>query len=168
MENNKYLTDMMVEIPYNSFIKYEFDETLKQMRCDRVLSTSMGYPGNYGFIPNTISGDDDPIDVLMICDYPIYPNIIVSVRIIGVLLTTDENGNDEKILVVPDNSVDPQYNCINHHTDLPTYTLSKIKHFFEHYKDMEEKKWVKVKHFADRDYAVELIEKAKEKYTNNK
>ena len=78
----------------------------------------------------------------MISDYMIHPGTIISVRVIGVLLTTDENGDDEKIIAVPDNKVDPQYNSILHHTDLPTYTLSKIKHFFEHYKDMEKNKWV--------------------------
>ena len=164
MEKNNYVFDMLIEIPYNSFIKYEYDKELNKMRCDRVLSTSMGYPGNYGYIPNTISGDNDPIDVLMISDYMIHPGTIISGRVIGGLLTTDENGDDEKIIAVPDNKVDPQYNNILHHTDLPTYTLSKIKHFFEHYKDMEKNKWVKVKHFADRNYALELIENAKYKY----
>ena len=77
MEKNNYVFDMLIEIPYNSFIKYEYDKELNKMRCDRVLSTSMGYPGNYGYIPNTISGDNDPIDVLMISDYMIHPGTII-------------------------------------------------------------------------------------------
>ena len=121
----------------------------------------MGYPGNYGYIPNTISGDNDPIDVLLICDYPIYPGVIVNVKIIGVLLTTDEHGNDEKILVVPSPKVDPNFNDIHHYTDLPKHTISKIKHFFQHYKDTEEHKWVIVKHFKSREVALELIHQAK-------
>jgi len=163
--DNKYTTDMIVEIPYNSFIKYEVDKDENRIRCDRILSTSMGYPGNYGYVPNTISGDNDPIDVLMISDYTIYPGTIIRVKIIGVLLTTDENGDDEKILAVPSNNVDPQYNEINFHTDLPKYTLSKIKHFFEHYKDTDKHKWVHVKDFANRDVAIELLQKSKERYS---
>ena len=151
--------DMIVEIPHNSFVKYEYDKTMETMRCDRVLHTAMSYPGNYGFFPNTLSGDGDPLDVLLICDYPIYPGVRVAVKIIGVLLTTDEKGEDEKIISVPTAKVDPNYMAINNYTDLPQWTLSKIKHFFQHYKDTETNKWVKVKQFEDREYAIELYKK---------
>ena len=102
---------------------------------------------------------------MMICDYQIYPGVIVNVKIIGVLLTEDEKGSDEKVLVVPSITVDPNYNEINHYTDLPKYTMSKIKHFFEHYKDTDEHKWVKVKNFADRNKAVELLKEAGIRYS---
>jgi len=152
--------DMVVEIPYNSFVKYEFDEENKLMRCDRVLHTAMAYPGNYGFFPNTLAGDGDPLDVLMICDYAIFPGIHVKVKIIGVLITKDEKGDDEKILVVPNVKVDPNYTNINDYTDLPKWTLSKIKHFFKHYKDTESNKWVQVKGFEGREKAIEIYKKS--------
>ena len=152
--------NMVVEIPYNSFVKYEYDIKEKIMRCDRVLHTAMAYPGNYGFFPNTLAGDGDPLDVLMICDYPIYPGIHVKVKIIGVLLTKDEKGDDEKIIVVPSIKVDPNYTNINDLSDLPKCTLSKIKHFFEHYKDNETKKWVQVKEYKGREFAIELYKKS--------
>ena len=152
--------DMIVEIPHNSFVKYEYDKTIGAMRCDRVLHTAMAYPGNYGYFPNTLSGDGDPLDVLLICDYPLYPGVRVEVKIVGVLLTTDEKGEDEKIIAVPSEGVDPNYNMIDNYTDLPQWTLSKIKHFFEHYKDTEANKWVNVKKFEGRDYAIELYKKS--------
>ena len=148
---------MVVEIPYNSFVKYEFKNNI--MRCDRVLHTAMAYPGNYGFFPKTLAGDGDPLDALMICDYPIYPGIHVKVKIIGALLTTDEKGNDEKIIVVPSTDVDPNFTDINDYTDLPKWTLSKIKHFFEHYKDTESDKWVKVEGFEHKKAAIQIYKK---------
>jgi inorganic pyrophosphatase len=156
--------DMIVEIPYNSFVKYEFDKDKEQMRCDRVLHTAMSYPGNYGYFPNTLAGDGDPLDVLMICDYAIYPGILVKVKIIGVLITTDEKGEDEKIIVVPSEGVDPNYTHINHYDDLPPWTLSKIRHFFEHYKDTENNKWVKVKDFRGREDAIQIYKKTVKRY----
>ena len=155
---------MIVEIPYNSFVKYEFDKDMGKMRCDRVLHTAMSYPGNYGYFPNTLSGDGDPLDVLMISDYPIYPGILVEVKIIGVLLTTDEKGPDEKIIAVPSEKVDPNYTHINNYSDLPSWTLSKIKHFFAHYKDTESKKWVKVEEFKGREDAIQIYTKAAESH----
>ena len=156
--------DMIVEIPYNSFVKYEFDKDMGKMRCDRVLHTAMSYPGNYGYFPNTLSGDGDPLDVLMISDYPIYPGILVEVKIIGVLLTTDEKGADEKIIAVPSEKVDPNYININNYTDLPLATVSKIRHFFEHYKDTESEKWVKVEEFKDREDAIQIYTEAVERH----
>ena len=154
------LVDIIIEIPYNSFVKYEYDEEKKVMRCDRVLHTAMAYPGNYGFIPNTLSGDGDPLDILMICEYPLYPGTIVKAKIIGVLFTTDEKGEDEKIIAVPAPKIDPHYSNIHNYTDLPKWTLSKIKHFFKHYKDTEENKWVKVKEFKGKVEAMQVYHKA--------
>jgi inorganic pyrophosphatase len=159
--------DMIVEIPYNSLIKYEFDEKYKIMRCDRILNTSMLYPGNYGFIPNTLSGDNDPLDILLLTEYPIFPGTIINVKIIGVLLTTDEMGDDEKLLAVPSNKVDPKFTNINDLTDLDTSTLNKIKHFFTHYKDNDANKWVKVKNFENKDFALKILENSKLNFKAN-
>ena len=162
MENNIY--DMIVEIPRNSNVKYEFDKDINMMRCDRIISTSMLYPGNYGYIPETLSGDGDPLDILLICDYPIYPGTIIKVKVIGVLLTTDEKGEDEKLIAVPENTVDKSSIYINSLDDLGNHILTKIKHFFSHYKDNEPNKWVQVGEFKDIKDTVEIIKNAKKKY----
>ena len=156
---------MMVEIPYNSFVKYEFDKKINAMRCDRVLHTAMAYPGNYGYFPNTLSGDGDPLDVLLICEYPIYPGIYVAVKIIGVLLTEDEQGSDEKVIVVPNSKVDPNYTNVNDITNLPQWTISKIRHFFAHYKDTETNKWVQIKNFEGREKAFQIYKQSKANYS---
>ena len=136
------IVDVVIEMPYNSHIKYEYDEKINKIRCDRILNTSMNYPGNFGYIPNTLSGDGDPLDILMVCDYQLLPGIVIKIKF-GVLLTEDEKGADEKLLVVPYKGVDPSYEHIDDYTQLPKPTLSKIKHFFTHYKDNEEDKWVR-------------------------
>jgi inorganic pyrophosphatase len=161
---SNYLVDMIVEIPYNSLVKYEYDFDNNCMRCDRILNTSMLYPGNYGYIPKTLSGDNDPIDILLLTEYPIYPGSIITVKIIGVLLTTDEEGDDEKILCVPSNKVDSRYKNINDLDDLDDITLNKIEHFFTHYKDNDIDKWVKVKHFSHRDEALQILEVSRKRF----
>ena len=153
---NNFEIDMMVEIPYLSHVKYEYDEEIKSMRCDRVLNTSMSYPGNYGYIPNTLAGDGDPLDVLLLSDYQIFPGTIIQIKIIGVLITEDEKGPDEKIIAVPGNEVDPAYKEVNDLEDLSVFQLQKIKHFFEHYKDIEDKKWVNVKDFKNAKEAFKI------------
>ena len=159
--------DMIVEIPYNSLIKYEFDEEYKIMRCDRILNTSMLYPVNYGFIPNTLSGDNDPLDILLLTEYPIFPGTVINVKIIGVLLTTDEMGDDEKLLAVPSYKVDPKFKNINDLDDLDDSSLNKIKHFFTHYKDNDDNKWVTVKKFENKHFALNLLEKSKINFKAN-
>ena len=151
--------DVIIEIPYNTFIKYEFDEEVGKMRCDRILNTAMLYPGNYGYIPDTLAGDGDALDILLVCDYAIYPGIIVKAKIIGVLIMEDEKGIDEKIIVVPSKEVDINYADINEMKDLPKATISKIKHFFQHYKDNETEKWCKVKQYEDSEHAISLLKK---------
>lgn len=158
------LIDMIVEIPYNSLVKYEYDENHKCMRCDRILNTSMLYPGNYGFIPNTLSGDNDPVDILLLTEYPLYPGSIINVKLIGVLLTSDEKGDDEKLLAVPSLEVDTKFKNINDLIDLEDITLNKIQHFFTHYKDNDQHKWVKVKHFSNKKKALEILELAKKRF----
>ena len=157
----KYMTvEMIVEIPYNSCVKYELDKN-NRLVCDRILHTAMAYPGNYGYIPNTLAGDGDPLDVLLICDHPLFPTSRVSIKVIGLLKTEDEKGQDEKLIAVPSTSVDPNYSEINEISDIPKHTLSKIRHFFSHYKDMEEDKWVVVGDFMNRAYAEDLLIKLK-------
>ena len=131
------MTDIIIEIPYNSFVKYEYDPEIRGIRCDRILHTAMAYPGNYGYIPNTKAGDGDPLDVLLISEYALYPMTTIKVNIIGALLTEDEKGMDEKLIAIPIEKVDPNYKGVNDIEDLPVYTLSKIKHFFNHYKGEE-------------------------------
>jgi len=164
-----YITDAIIEIPLNSNIKYEYDENDKMIRCDRILNTSMGYPGNYGYVPQTLSPDGDPLDILVIMDYPLYPNTIISVKIIGVLFTTDEKGDDEKILAVPSEIIDSNYKSINDYTDLPKSLITKIIHFFKHYKDNEKERWVEVGICANREEAKLVYHKAIKRYiVNNK
>ena len=153
--------DMVVEIPYQSNIKYELDHQSNQLRCDRILHTSMSYPGNYGFIPNTLAGDGDPLDSLLLSEYPLHPNTWIRGRVVGVLETEDEKGMDEKILMVPSSKVDPFQNSINDLEDLNPLLLSKIKHFFQHYKDQEKNKWVQVKSFENKKRAAAIIKRAK-------
>ena len=159
--------DIIIEIPYNSYVKYEFDYEKGYMRCDRILNTSMTYPGNYGFIPYTLSGDNDPLDAIMICDYPLFPGTIVKTKVIGVLITKDEKGLDEKIITVPSREVDNNFKDIKCLNDLPKNYSQKIKHFFEHYKDNESNKWVKVENFKDKDSALEIIKNCVERYKKN-
>ena len=148
-----YEVDMIVEIPFNSNIKYEFDKEMNKIRVDRILNTSMLYPGNYGFIPNTLSGDGDPLDILLLTEYSIIPGCIIKVRIIGVLYTIDEKGKDEKLLAVPSSNLDSNYDDIETLKDLSSITLKKIKHFFTHYKDNDKNKWVNVYDFGDSSLA---------------
>ena len=113
------LVDVVIEIPYNTFIKYEFDDKIGKMRCDRILNTAMLYPGNYGYIPNTLAGDGDALDILLVCDYPIYQGVMVKSEIIGVLIMEDQKGIDEKVIVVPASEVDSNYNDVDKLSDLP-------------------------------------------------
>ena len=151
-----YLIDVYIEIPSGSNIKYEYDSDYKCVRCDRVLNTALVYPSNYGFVPNTIAGDGDPLDVLLISDYKLFPNTIIEAKIIGVLLTEDEKGEDHKIIAVPSNKVDPRYNSINNYNELDSNKLDKIVHFFKNYKTLDEKRWVKVTDYKDKDYALQI------------
>ena len=161
-------TDMIVEIPFNSSVKYEFDKELKQMRCDRLLTTSMLYPGNYGYIDATLSGDGDPLDILLVCDYAIYPGTVVNVKVIGVLLTTDEKGEDEKLIAVPSNAVDPSFADIDTLEDLGPMMTKRIFHFFEHYKDIDENKWVKIRGFENAEVAHKLYLESRNRYITSK
>ncbi len=138
-------------------IKYEMDKEAGTLVVDRFLYTPMRYPGNYGFIPHTLSEDGDPCDVLVANTRPIVPGAIMSVRPVGVLKMQDEAGGDEKIIAVPSNKITRRYEKVANYTDLPAITLEQIQHFFEHYKDLEKGKWVKLLGWGDAAEAQKLI-----------
>ena len=168
-ENCPKEVNVVIEISMNSDpIKYEFDKDMEAMVVDRFMQSSMQYPCNYGFVPHTLSGDGDPVDMLVYTNYPIATKSVVLVKPIGVLLTEDEKGLDEKILAVPTNKVDPYFKDINNYTDLPEILTKKIAHFFERYKDLEDGKWVKVSGWKDSDHAQKLIQVAIDRYNDEK
>jgi inorganic pyrophosphatase len=144
-------------------IKYEMDKEAGTLVVDRFLYTPMRYPGNYGFIPHTLSEDGDPCDVLVANTRPIIPGAIIAVRPIGVLMMQDEAGGDEKILAVPVPKLTRRYENVNNYTDMPKITLDQIQHFFEHYKDLEPGKWVKLTGWGDAEKARQLISEAMER-----
>ncbi len=141
-------------------IKYEMDKEAGTLFVDRFLYTPMRYPGNYGFIPHTLSEDGDPCDVLVANTRPLVPGSYIAVRPIGVMLMEDEGGGDEKIIAVPVPKLTKRYENVHNYTDLPQITLDQIQHFFEHYKDLEPGKWVKLKGWGDAAMAKKLITEA--------
>ena len=144
-------------------IKYEMDKEAGTLFVDRFLYTPMRYPGNYGFIPHTLSEDGDPCDVLVANTRPLVPGSYIAVRPIGVMLMEDEGGGDEKIIAVPVPKLTKRYENVHNYTDLPQITLDQIQHFFEHYKDLEPGKWVKFTGWGDAAKAKELILEAVER-----
>lgn len=150
--------NVIIEIPQGGYpVKYEMDKASGAMFVDRFLHTSMMYPANYGFIPNTLSADGDPCDVLVICQQPVASASVIRSRPIGALLMEDEHGKDEKILAVPVDRLHPYYSNIHTHEDLPPILLDQICHFFKHYKDLEEGKWVKITKWVGAEAAQEII-----------
>ena len=157
--------NVIVEVPVGGEpVKYEMDKASGAMVVDRFLYTAMRYPGNYGFIPKTRSGDNDPCDVLIANQRGIIPGAIVAVRPVGVLRMQDEAGIDEKIIAVPVTRLTRRYEQIHNYTDLPEITIQQVQHFFEHYKDLESSKWVRVLGWGDADEARQLITAAIERY----
>ena len=138
-------------------IKYEMDKEAGTLFVDRFLHTAMRYPGNYGFVPHTLSDDGDPIDVLVANTRPIVPGAVINVRPVGVLKMEDDGGGDEKIIAVPSLRLTKRYLDVKNYTDLPEITLEQIQHFFQHYKDLEEGKWVKILGWGDATEAKQLI-----------
>jgi len=156
--------NVVVEVPVGGEpIKYEMDKAAGTLVVDRFLYTSMRYPGNYGFIPHTLSDDGDPCDVLIANQRGIVPGAVIAVRPVGVLKMQDEAGGDEKIIAVPVSRLTRRYEKVRSHTDLPEITLQQIEHFFEHYKDLEAGKWVKVLGWGDAEEAKRLISEAIER-----
>ncbi len=150
----------LIEIPYGSNIKYELDKESGAIWVDRVMYSAMYYPANYGFVPNTLAADGDPLDILVLTDYAVAPGSVIKSRLIGVLVMEDEKGMDEKLIAVPVSKVDPTYDDIKSIEDLPKHTLDKIKNFFETYKMLEPNKWVKVKEYKGLDEAIKILDEA--------
>ena len=137
--------NVIIEVPVGGQpIKYEMDKDAGMLVVDRFLYTPMTYPGNYGFVPHTLSEDGDPIDVLVCNTRQLVPGCLINVRPIGVLVMEDNAGRDEKIIAVPSPHLTLRYEKVNEFSDLPQITLQQIEHFFEHYKDLEPGKWVKI------------------------
>ena len=137
--------NVIIEIPMNADpVKYEVDKETGAVFVDRFMSTAMHYPCNYGYVPNTLSGDGDPVDVLVISPYPLITGVVVRCRPVGMLKMQDEAGDDTKVLAAPIDKLTNLYREIQSPSDLPEATLSQIAHFFQHYKDLEAGKWVKL------------------------
>jgi inorganic pyrophosphatase len=156
--------NVLVEVPLGGQpIKYELDKAAGTLVVDRFLYTPMTYPGNYGFVPHTLSEDGDPIDVLICNTRPLAPACVINARPIGVLVMEDNAGQDEKILAVPSHKLTQRYDNVNSYSDLPPITLQQIEHFFEHYKDLEPGKWVKLDNWRGPDDARAMITAAIER-----
>ena len=156
--NPPHEVNVVIEVPIGGEpIKYEMDKASGALVVDRFLYTSMRYPGNYGFIPHTLSDDGDPCDVIVANTRAVVPGAIMSCRIVGVLLMEDEAGGDEKLIAVPAPKLTQRYAHIETYTDLPPITLDQIEHFFAHYKDLEPGKWVKITGWRGADEARQLV-----------
>ncbi len=163
-ENPPDDVNVVIEVPVGGQpIKYELDKEAGTLIVDRFLYTAMSYPGNYGFVPHTLSEDGDPIDVLVCNTRQLVPACVINVRPIGVLIMEDNAGQDEKIIAVPSHALTKRYDNVMSATDLPEITLQQIEHFFEHYKDLEPGKWVKIGDWHDAEVAKQLIVEAIER-----
>ncbi|WP_394965020.1 inorganic diphosphatase [uncultured Helicobacter sp.] len=162
--SNPGAINVVIEIPYGSNIKYEVDKESGAVVVDRVMYGAMFYPANYGFVPNTLSDDGDPADVLVLNEYPLQAGSVIKARLIGVLIMEDESGVDEKLISVPVSKIDPRYDNIKTLEDLPKITLDRIKNFFETYKTLEPNKWVKVKDFKDKQEAQRILQTSIDNY----
>jgi inorganic pyrophosphatase len=150
--------NVIIEIPMNADpIKYEVDKETGAMFVDRFMSTAMHYPCNYGYVPRTLSGDGDPVDVLVLSPVPLLSGVVLRCRPIGMLKMEDEAGEDTKVLAVPIDKLTPLYHGIANPRDLPVGELTRIAHFFEHYKDLEPGKWVKVRGWVGPEEAKKEI-----------
>jgi inorganic pyrophosphatase len=151
----------IIEIPLGGVpVKYELDRSSGAMFVDWFLNTAMFYPGNYGFIPHTLSGDGDPCDILVVSNVAVVPGAVIRCRPVGALLMQDEAGMDEKVLAVPVDDLHPFYSNIRSYADLPSVLTEQIAHFFEHYKELEQGKWVKVLRWLDAGEAQALVQDA--------
>jgi inorganic pyrophosphatase len=157
--DSEYKIEVFIEIAKNGHIKYEYDKDKKALVCDRVLHTPFKYHFNYGFVPNTLSEDGDPIDVVVLIDDELIPGCYINCKIIGVLETSDDKGDDPKLIAFPTKKVAPGYELYQDITDISETTRRKIKYFFEHYKDLENKK-VCVGDFKGREEAIKIYEES--------
>jgi inorganic pyrophosphatase len=167
-DNPPHDVNVLIEVPMGGQpIKYELNKEAGTLVVDRFLYTPMSYPGNYGFVPHTLSDDGDPIDVLICNTRPLMPGCVINVRPVGVLIMEDNAGQDEKILAVPSPHLTRRWEHVHNYSDLPSITVEQIEHFFEHYKDLEPGKWVKIGDWYGaekaRELIVEAIERARKK-----
>jgi inorganic pyrophosphatase len=146
---------VVIECPKGSRNKYEVDHETGRVRLDRVLYTPMAYPTDYGFFENTLADDGDPLDVLVLGEYPVFPGIGMDVRVVGVFKMTDDGGGDAKVIAVA--AKDPRWDHIQDLADVPEFTRKEIEHFFEHYKDLEPGKWVKTEGWGDKAEAEAIV-----------
>jgi inorganic pyrophosphatase len=148
----------VIEIPLGGVpVKYEMDKESGALFVDRFLHTAMFYPGNYGFIPHTLSLDGDPCDILVVTQVPVVPGAVIRCRPVGALIMEDEAGSDEKIIAVPVDRLHPFYTGVRSYRDLPTIMCDQIAHFFQHYKDLEKGKWVSITNWLDAEPAEQIV-----------
>ncbi len=167
--NPPHDVNVVIEVPLGGEpIKYEMHKESGALVVDRFLYTPMRYPGNYGFIPHTLSGDGDPCDVIVANTRAVAPGAIMDCKVVGVLIMEDEGGADEKIVAVPGDKLTPRYHAVENYSDLPDITLKRIEHFFGHYKDLEPGKWVKIIRWGDAEEAKKLIMEGIERAKNAK
>lgn len=153
--------NVVIEVPMGADpVKYEMDKDSGAIMVDRFVQTAMHYPCNYGFVPHTLSDDGDPADVLVLTRFPLIPGCVIPARPIGVLLMEDDGGKDEKILAVPTTKMDPYFANVEKAEDLPAILIQQIQHFFEHYKDLEKGKWVKIAGWEGKEKACALLNEA--------
>lgn len=156
---------VVIEIPANHApIKYEIDKDSSTLFVDRFMATPMFYPANYGYIPNTLADDGDPLDVLVVTPYPVVPGAVIRSRVVGVLHMTDDGGGDAKLIAVPHDKLSVLYKDIKEYTDLPELLMQQIQHFFENYKDLEAGKWVKIDRWGNAEEARAEVVKAVNAY----
>ena len=162
---NQEEVDVIIEIPKGGHIKYEYNKESSVIVCDRILHTPMKYPFNYGFVPNTLSEDGDPLDVVVLMDDALVPGCMIRCKILGSLETQDDAGNDPKLIVCPIAKVNPIYKNFKNITSVNNDDLGRIQYFFKHYKDLEYK-WVKVSLFAHKEEAIQIYRQSIERFNN--
>ena len=164
----EFTIDVIIEIPKNSHIKYEYDSKTNQLKCDRILHTPFNYFFNYGFVPKTLSQDGDTLDVVVLMDDTLIPGCLIQCKILGCLETCDDHGIDPKIIACPISTIDPTCSSTNNISDIPQHTLDKIIYFFSHYKDLE-KKVVKIGNILDSNAAITIFKDSllQYQYANN-
>ncbi|MBT3318303.1 MAG: inorganic diphosphatase [Clostridia bacterium] len=165
MSNNDLILEVLIEIPKGCRNKYEYDKERNMIKFDRTLFSSVYYPSDYGFVPDTLSEDGDPLDVLVLVNQPTFPGCLIDAKPIGLFVMYDEKGRDDKILCVPVS--DPLWNHINTLEQVPPHLLDEIEHFFSIYKDLEQKS-VRVEGWQDKQAAIEVINEALRRYQDAK
>lgn len=161
--------NVIIEIPmHGEPVKYEVDKESGALFVDRFMATAMFYPANYGYIPNTLSEDGDPVDVLVVTPVPLISGAVIACRPVGMLKMTDEAGVDAKLLAVPTNKLSTMYHDVQTHLDLPQHLLLTLEHFFSHYKDLEKGKWVKIEGWVGPEDAREEILASVKRFNQDK